>query len=141
MYRILLAIDSNEQRAKQAAEAVVDIPRDPEDVDVLILNVFEDFEYRDDSVIKSEDMFEGSEPPESVSIATEILKEAEITISTRREHGDPTEQIVSVAEEIDADMIALSGRKRSPTGKVLFGSVTQSVLLAANRPVHIVIGN
>ncbi|WP_135304905.1 universal stress protein [Haloarcula amylovorans] len=49
--------------------------------------------------------------------------------------GDPAEEILKYSEEISADYIVVSGRKRSPTGKALFGSVVQSILLDANRPV------
>lgn len=49
--------------------------------------------------------------------------------------GDPADQIVQYAIEKDASYIVVGGRKRSPTGKAIFGSVTQSVLLDADRPV------
>ena len=49
--------------------------------------------------------------------------------------GDPADAIISTADELDADMIVLAARKRTPTGKVLFGSVTQAVLLGTDRPV------
>jgi len=53
--------------------------------------------------------------------------------------GDTTEQIIAEANERDARYVVIGGRKRSPTGKAVFGSVTQSVTLAADRPVVIVI--
>jgi nucleotide-binding universal stress UspA family protein len=49
--------------------------------------------------------------------------------------GEPTKQIVGYATEQDASYIVVGGRKRTPTGKAIFGSVTQSVLLKANQPV------
>lgn len=49
--------------------------------------------------------------------------------------GDPTDEILSLAEEVNPEYLVIGGRKRSPTGKALFGSVTQSVILNAERPV------
>ncbi|AHG01665.1 universal stress protein UspA (plasmid) [Halostagnicola larsenii XH-48] len=49
--------------------------------------------------------------------------------------GDPAEEILARAEEVDARYIVIGGRSRSPVGKALFGSVTQSVLLDADCPV------
>jgi nucleotide-binding universal stress UspA family protein len=49
--------------------------------------------------------------------------------------GDPAAQIINHAKEEDASFIVTSGRRRSSAGKVLFGSVTQSVILSAECPV------
>ena len=49
--------------------------------------------------------------------------------------GDASEALIEYAHDQDAGFIVLAGRRRSPVGKVLFGSVTQSVLLTAERPV------
>lgn len=49
--------------------------------------------------------------------------------------GDAADEIVRYSDQVDARYIVISGRKRSPVGKALFGSVTQSVLLDADRPV------
>ncbi|WP_255191976.1 universal stress protein [Natronobeatus ordinarius] len=138
MYTVLMAVDSNEDMASRLAEAIASLPCSATDVDVVILNVFKEFEVRDDSIVDSDEHYDPSDYPESVSTAVEILENADVPITTRREHGDPAELITAVAEEINADCIALGGRKRSPTGKVLFGSVTQSVMLSADRPVHVV---
>lgn len=52
--------------------------------------------------------------------------------------GDPAESIVEYATEHDARYVVLGGRKRSPVGKALFGSVAQSVVLSLDRPTVIV---
>lgn len=49
--------------------------------------------------------------------------------------GDPAVRIVDYAREHDTRYIVVAGRKRSPAGKVVFGSVTQSILLNADCPV------
>lgn len=49
--------------------------------------------------------------------------------------GDAAEELIGYADGEDASYIVIGGRKRSAVGKVLFGSVTQSVLLTADVPV------
>lgn len=139
MYRVLLALDGDEDRARAAADAVAALPCSETDIDVTILNVFEHFEVGDETIASSEDVYDETDVPESVTIAADALAEADIDATIRREHGDPAPSITTIAEEIDADCIAMCGRKRSPTGKVLFGSVTQAVLLSADQPVHVVV--
>lgn len=53
--------------------------------------------------------------------------------------GEPATQVVKYAKEKDASYVVIGGRKRSPTGKAIFGSVTQSILLGSNVPVLTVI--
>jgi len=139
MYRVLLALDADEDRAEQAATAVAKLPCSDEAVEVVILNVFEKFEVTEDVTVRSDQFYDAEEFPESVDLAATQLTEADVSVTKRREHGDPAETIVEVANELEADCIAMSGRQRSPTGKVIFGSTTQSVLLSAARPVHVVI--
>lgn len=56
-------------------------------------------------------------------------------IETRGRIGTPAQEVVSVADELDARYIVVGGRQRSPTGKAIFGSTTQDILLSTNRPV------
>lgn len=49
--------------------------------------------------------------------------------------GNPREEILSLAQKTGPEYLVIGGRKRSPTGKAVFGSVTQSVILNAEWPV------
>lgn len=53
--------------------------------------------------------------------------------------GAAADEVVRYAADQDARYIVIGGRKRSPVGKAVFGSVTQDVLLEADRPVVSVI--
>jgi len=139
MKRVLLAVDADEQRAMEAAEGVLAAPGDPDDVVVTLLNVFEEFTAVDEAgEVRSSDLYDPEDFPESVRRARELLTEAGYEVDLRREHGDPAECILAVASAVDADVVALAGRRRSPAGKAIFGSVTQSVVIDADRPVLVV---
>ena len=141
MKRVLLAVDADEQRARRAAEGVVDAPGGPDDVAVTVLNVFEQFSAADEAgQVRSEDLYDAEDFPDGVLAARDLLEAAGYDATLRREHGDPAERIVAVAHDVDADVVALAGRKRSPAGKAIFGSVTQSVILDADRPVLVAPG-
>jgi nucleotide-binding universal stress UspA family protein len=47
----------------------------------------------------------------------------------------PSEDLLEVAEEVDAAMIVIGLRRRSPVGKLFLGSQSQQILLEAERPV------
>lgn len=55
--------------------------------------------------------------------------------------GNEADEIVAYADEHDARYIVIGGRRRSPTGKALFGSVSQSVLLQSEHPVVLLLRN
>ncbi|SFT03190.1 universal stress protein [Halostagnicola kamekurae] len=73
------------------------------------------------------------------SMAKEIAADATDGITPDAEAvglvGDPADKVVEYADQNDASYIVVGGRKRSPVGKALFGSVTQSILLDTSRPV------
>ncbi|MFN8167380.1 MAG: universal stress protein [Candidatus Nanopelagicales bacterium] len=48
---------------------------------------------------------------------------------------DPSDDLIAVAEEVDADLIVIGLRRRTPVGKLILGSNAQQVLLDATCPV------
>lgn len=49
--------------------------------------------------------------------------------------GDITTEIIAEANEIEPRFLVISGRRRSPAGKAVFGSAAQRILLNARCPV------
>ena len=139
MYDVLLPVDLDTERALEAAATVSSLPNAAEAVRVTVLNVEKDVEIVDsEGRVRSEEWYDETDFPSSVEEATAYLEREGISVEARRTLADPAVAIVRTADEIDADQIVLCGRKRSPAGKVLFGSVTQSVLLDSAVPVTVV---
>lgn len=48
---------------------------------------------------------------------------------------EPAEDLISIAEAVDAELIVIGLRRRSPVGKLILGSNAQRILLDAKCPV------
>lgn len=128
MYHVLLPIDTNEDRSLSQARATTALQRAGDEIEATLLHVFED---QDAAETTSVAQFEvGRE-------VSDYLSEQGVSINTESRHGDPASVIVQAAKELNADSIILGGRKRSKLGSLIFGSVSQTVTLEADRPVMI----
>ncbi|MFC7018163.1 MULTISPECIES: universal stress protein [Haloarcula] len=127
MYEIVVGIDRDETRARAQATELTSLPLDTESVHVTLVH---DFEQNREGAFVTQIA--------SVRRAKELLEDAGIDVSLEGTSGDPGAAIRQVADDQDADLIVLAGRKRSPAGKALFGSVTQDVILGTDRSVLVV---
>ena len=124
MFTVVLAVDTDIDRARIQAEEIAKLPQGGEEIEVVIVHVF-----------TPEEGGGGMPQVGSVRRARDLLQNRGIDVTLRGETGDPPTKIVDVADDVGADRICIAGRKRSPTGKALFGSVTQDVILGTDRPV------
>ncbi len=127
MYRIVAGVDDSEERARALAETIIDTPMDRSEVEVVLIHHFEE-NPSGASVAQVS----------SVQEAADRLEAADITVRFDESSGNnPAQTILDFVKEYDADLVAVTGRKRSPTGKILFGSTSQEVILSTDRPVLI----
>ena len=126
MYHVIIGIDEDEAHAQLCAEEVAEMPGDGDEKQVTLIHSFTD----NPSGASAAQLA-------PVRAASDVLDEAGIGYEVTESSGDPAETIIDTADEMDADLIVIGGRKRSPAGKALFGSVTQTVILNAGRPVMV----
>lgn len=68
-------------------------------------------------------------------IVEETLGSVDRNVVAKGRVGNPADETVNEARALDARFVVVGGRKRSPVGKAVFGSVSQSVILNAEHPI------
>lgn len=131
MYRVLVPIDENVDRAMGQAKYVTSLPGADGSVEAILMYVFG----KDGDVPEEYQRFKSATRIKSVKEANEHLEENGVEVTVIDDSGEAARDILDHAEEYDVDSIVLGGRKRSPTRKAIFGSVTQEVILNTERPV------
>ena len=131
MYRILLPVDTDPDRARGQAAFVEDLPSSAENIEVIITHALPP----DD--VKEPDDADSLEEVETVTLARDYLEERGYDVTLAPGRLPPADGILDLADEEAADHIVMGSRKRSPTGKVIFGSVSQQVLLESPVPVTV----
>lgn len=141
MYRLLIPVDIDKKRARAQVDTILDMPHPADAIHVDVLHVFEQID------LPTEEAGEGfiddlhgeiadiRELPQAVDTVVTGLQDAGVDVTTHSVTGDPAQAILKAADELEADAIVLGVRRRSPVGKVLFGSVVQAVILDSDRPI------
>lgn len=146
---ILVPIGSSENdRIQTLADTVAEIAG-PMHLTIVILHVFT--KHRFERLVEqlNYDSDELPAPDEVVKRVVAIRKLARELNTPFRNHGMTVDvegrisetvgsEIITVADDINAQRIVVGGRKRTPTGKAVFGSTAQKILLDAPCPVTFV---
>ena len=140
MYQLLVPVDRNEGRAEAQVEALVGAPYEVDEIVARVLHVVEDVDppfsgsgpdYAD-AVAEQADL---DRVPDTVATVAEQLRDAGIETTVHETRGVPTDAILDVVESTDVDAVAIGCRRRTPVGKVVFGSVAQEVIRRSDCPI------
>lgn len=134
---VIAAVDRSDQ-----AGAVVEQARklaDAFETDLQVVHVLSRSELRELERVSFENTGEAVEMERVREAAADIARESAEDIAPEAEAvglvGDPAQSVVDYVADQDTEYVVVGGRKRSPVGKAIFGSVSQSVLLNVDAPV------
>jgi nucleotide-binding universal stress UspA family protein len=134
---VLVAVGPRDyERVERLAEETIDIAG-PTGASVVLAHAFTESGYEEART----NLYLDDATPDQVANhnATirdleDVLEETDVDYTIRGTVGDPGDTMVDLAGACDADIVVVGGRERSPTGKALFGSVAQSIMLEAPCP-------
>lgn len=143
--KTLLAVgDQDETRLSELVDTAASFAAP--DGEVVVLHAFDRDRYEEitsqfsisrDSEIKPDDI---ARKHRSTTMAVDRLEDDGLDVSTRGTLGDVSDAVLRVSREEDVDLVVVGGQKRSPSGKALFGSTAQQIMLGSDVPVTFVKG-
>ncbi|MFB6160469.1 MAG: universal stress protein [Haloferacaceae archaeon] len=139
---LLVAVGTDdEERAERLANAAADVA-EAAGATVVVGHVFTDDEFgdavqrfgfdRSADELTPGDVVERLGPVRAIA---DVLEARDVDHEFRGQVHDGDGGVVQLAEEIGADQVFVGGRRRSPTGKAVFGSQAQEIMLNAPCPV------
>jgi nucleotide-binding universal stress UspA family protein len=140
---VVEASDSAKELVREAGELAAGV-----DAELLLLHVTTEDEYseRRESMASIPDIDVNYTIDEAQDgarkfakdIGRDVLSDVDIDTESVGRVGEKGDEILELAESTGADHIFVAGRKRSPTGKAIFGDVTQRIILEFDGAVTVV---
>jgi nucleotide-binding universal stress UspA family protein len=142
LHRALLPTGPKDSdRTDELAEAAIEVA-EPAGATVVLAHVFTRAEYEDALDRLEFDAERVEVSPDDVAARHATIRDivsqfetAGVDYAVRGAIGEHGEAIVKLARDEDVDRVFVSGRRRSPTGKAVFGSTSQDVLFNSPAPV------
>jgi len=138
---LVVAVGPNDDsRTEELTRAIIDIA-EPVDASAVLLHVFTESAYEEGV---DEAGFTDEERPSATDLAARLeaiddlaaeLEAAGVSYGIRGAIGAESETIIGETDAVGGDLLYLSGRKRSPTGKAVFGSTAHRIMMNASCPV------
>lgn len=142
---VVNAVESADRVLREAGELAAGVG-----ASLVVLHVASESEYEENreamqSVTEIEgggyDVDQASEGARQFAhdLCEQVLRNIDVEHQAIGEVGDEFDSIMGAVDDHDCDHVFMTGARRSPTGKAIFGDVAQQVLLNANRPVTVMI--
>jgi len=135
--KILRPVDGSEHSRRALIAATTTF----EDADLVVLHVIDPFDVYS---VTEEAVWDDSFMEQREEDAKELLEEYEdlagehgVSVETRLAHGSPSQAILGAVDDVGADHIVMGSRGRTGVGRILLGSVAETV--AERAPVSVTI--
>ncbi|MFD1565847.1 universal stress protein [Haloarchaeobius amylolyticus] len=135
--KILVPVDGSDHSRRALITAATEF----EDTDIVVLHVIDPF---DAYSVTEEAVWDDSFMEQREEDAKELLEEYEdlaaehgVSVETQLAHGSPSRAILGAVDDLGADHIVIGSRGRTGVGRMLLGSVAETV--AERSPVSVTI--
>lgn len=139
--------DAETELVREAGELAAGVGASLVVCSVIDQDDLDEYDETIEAIERSERTSYGVEARENVAsqrardVSNDVLDDVDVEYETAglvAEDGDRANKIVDLATELDCDHVFIVGRRRSPTGKAVFGDTAQRVILNFDGAVTVI---